>query len=94
MAGSCIYRSPRCNPPLGGEDELAESLPGAPIKDSNTLIPSPVVFWVQNPAPTPATTLALFSSIYTNVNLQKATKLALKSFIQDQSHTQRVASAA
>ena len=50
MVGLRTCRSPRRNPPLGGEDELTGGPPGAPTKSSHTPTHSPTVSW----APTPA----------------------------------------
>ena len=81
MAGPRSRRSPRRNPPPGGEDELAGGLPGAPTKGSNTPTPYPPVFWAQTPADAPTPTLAPLKDTYTNVDLQRLSKLALESFI-------------
>ena len=81
MTGPRTRRSPRHNPPPGGEDELAGGLPGAPTKGSNTSTPSPPVSRAQTPADAPAPTPAPSSGTYTDVDLQKATKLALESFV-------------
>ena len=54
MAGPRTRRSPRRNPPPGGEDELARGLPGAYTEGSNTPTPSPPV----SRAPTPASAQA------------------------------------
>ena len=94
MAGPRSRRSPRRNPPPGGEDELAGGPPGAPTEGSNTPTPSPPVSRAQTPADAPAPTPAPLRGTYTNVNLQRATKLALELFIQGQAHAQGLASAA
>ena len=82
MAGPRTCRSFRRNPPPGGEDKLAGGLPGAPTKGSNTSTLSPPISWVQTPADTPGPTPAPLRGTYTDVDLQKATKLALESFVQ------------
>ena len=50
MAGARARRSPRRNPPPGGEDEPAGGPPRAPTKDSNTPTPFPLVSRAQTPA--------------------------------------------
>ena len=94
MAGPRSRRSPRRNPPPGGEDELAGGPPGAPTKGSNTPTPSPPVSRAQTSTNAPTPTAAPPRGIYTNADLQKATKLALNSFIQGQTHAQGSASTA
>ena len=54
MAGPRTRRSPRRNPPPGGEDELVGGPPGAPIEGSNTPTPSPPASWAQTLASTQA----------------------------------------
>ena len=87
MAGLHI----RCNPPFGGKDELA----GAPIKRNSI----PAIFCAPTPAPaqalapTSAPASASASALgppgrYTDEDLQRATKLALESFIKDQENGQ------
>ena len=88
MIGPRICRSSYCNLLLGGENELAGGPPGASTKGSNTLTPSPSVFPAQTPADAPAPTPAPPRGTYTDVDLQKATKLALESFFQGQAHVQ------
>ena len=94
MAGPRTRRNPRRNPHLGGEDELTGSPPGAPTKGSNTPTLFPPVSWVQTPVDTLAPTPAPPRGMYTNVDLQRATKLALELFIQGQVHAQRSVSVA
>ena len=53
MAGARARRSPRRNPPPGGEDEPAGGPPGAPTEGSNTPTPSPPASRSQTPAPPP-----------------------------------------
>ena len=93
MAGPRTRHSPRRNPPPGGEDELTGGPPRAPTKDNNTPTPSPPGSQAQTlvdaPAPTPAPTPAPPRGIYTDVDLKRATKLALESFVQVQAHAQR-----
>ena len=83
----------RRNPPLGGKDELA----GAPTEGNSTL----AVSRAPNPAPAqaPAPTSAPASTPgppgrYTDKDLQRATKLALKSFVKSQEHGQLQANSA
>ena len=83
----------RCNPPLGGKNELA----GAPTKGNST----PAVFRAPTPAlaQAPAPILALASTPdpqgrYTDKDLQRATKLALELFVKDQEHSQLQANSA
>ena len=83
----------RRNPPLGGEDELA----GAPTEGNSTPSPSPVVSQAPAPAQASAPTLAPASAPgppgrYTDEDLQRATKLALESFVKGQEHGQLQAS--
>ena len=51
MAGPRTRRSPRRNPPPGGEDELAGGPPGAPTEGSHTPTHFPAVSWAPTPAP-------------------------------------------
>ena len=82
------------NPLSSSENKLAEDLPGAPNKGSNTPTLFLPVSWAQTPAEALALTSALSRGTYTDVNLQKATKLALELFIRGQAHAQVLASAA
>ena len=77
MASSCICRSLCRNPLSIGENELA----GAPTKSSSTPTPTPtpVISHVPTPAPTPILTFP--GGTYIDMNFQKATKLALYSFV-------------
>ena len=59
MVGPRICRSPRHNPPLGSEDELARGLPRALIEGSNTPTLSPLVSQALTPALAPALASAL-----------------------------------
>lgn len=82
MPGLCTCHN---SAPIG-EDGLAG---GIPIKSSNTLTFFLIISWLQTPTPiqasTPAPTLDSLS-IYTNITLQRATRLALKLFVKDQKH--------
>ena len=64
MAGPRICRSPRRNPPIGGEDELAGGPSEASIEGSNTPTPFPPVSRAQSPAsaqaPAPPSNEGLF----------------------------------
>ena len=93
VAGPRTRRSRRLNHPPSGEDELA----GAPTKSTPT--PSPVVSRTQTPAPAqnpaPAPALAPVPALasgqpgmYTDVDLQRATRLALELFVKGQEHGQ------
>ena len=88
MAGPRTCHSPRCNPLPSSKDKFAGGPPGAPTKGSNTPTPSPPVSRAQTPADAPAPTPAPPSGTYTDVDLQRATKLALESFVQGQAHAQ------
>ena len=80
----------RRNPPLAGGDELAR---GAPTKSSGTPTPTPVISRPPTPAlaisPTQVPALAPGPpSMYTDVDLQRATRLALELFVKSQKHGQ------
>ena len=79
MAGARTRRSLRRNPPLGGEDELAGSSPGAPTEGSNTPTPSPPVSRAQIPAfaqaPAPPSNKGLFQQF-------------MKVYLEDQNQNQ------
>ena len=77
MAGPRTRRSPRNNPPLTGEDELAGDAPEAPTKGSSTPTSAPAQVPTSAPGPT---------GMYTDVDLQRATRLALESFVKGQEH--------
>ena len=85
----------RRNPPLGGEDELA----GAPTEGNSTPAvsraptPAPARALAPTPAPAPASVPGP-PGRYTDKNLQRATKLALESFVKGQEHGQLQASTA
>ena len=89
MAGLCT----RCNPPFSGKDELA----GAPIEGNST----PAVSRALTPAPAQAPALTPTPASapgppgrYTDEDLQRATKLALESFVKGQEHGQLQANSA
>ena len=77
----------RRNPPPGGKDEFA----GAPTESNSTPTPSPVLSraqtpaQAQNPAPAPAPGPP---GMFTDVDLQRATRLAPESFVKGQEHGQ------
>lgn len=80
MVSKCIC----CKPAFIRKDKLVG---GISLKDSNTFIPSPTIFWVQTATPAQAFTfVSNLPDMYTNVNLQKAIKLTLKLFIKGQKH--------
>ena len=81
MTGIRTYRSLCRNFPLSGEDELVRAPPRAPTKGNNTPTSSSAVSRAQTPAPTSAPTPAPFRGIYTDMDLQRATKLARELFI-------------
>ena len=65
----------------------------APTNDSNTPVPILVVSCILTPVPAQALTFTSAPAFipglpgrYTDENLQKATKLALKSFVKGQEH--------
>ena len=73
-----------CNaPPPISKDELAGNAPKASTKGIGTPTSIPTAF--QAPTSTPAPVFDL-PGLYTNADLQKATKLALKLFIKGQEH--------
>ena len=76
IAGPCTRR----NLPAGGENELAD---GALTNDNGTPKPIPAVSRASAPASAPGP-----PERYTDEYLQRATKLALKSFVKDQEHGQ------
>ena len=53
MAGPHAWQSPRQNPPLAGEDELAGDASGAPTDDNGTPSHTLAVSRVPTPAPAP-----------------------------------------
>ena len=84
MAGPRARRSPYLNPPAAGKDELARAALGAPINDSDIPSHTPAMSRIPNPAFPPPPALAKLVAKYTDADLHKATKLALKSFVQGQ----------
>ena len=80
MAGP---RARRNAPPPAGEDELAGDVPGAPTEGSGTHTPTPAASRAPTPAPAPAPGPP---GRYTDEDLQRATKLALDSFVRGQEH--------
>ena len=91
MAGPQTRQSLCYNPPTVSKDKLSESALGAATNGNGISAPNsiPAVSYSLIPAPAPA--LAPQRDTYTNVNLEKVTKLALKSFVQGQAHTQELA---
>ena len=74
----------RCNSPPAGKDELAG---GVPFEGSGTPTPTPAASRAPTPAPAQYSAPAPGPpGVYTNVDLQKATRLALKSFVKGQKH--------
>ena len=84
MAGPRTCRSPCWNPLPTGEDELAGAAPRAPTDDSGTLSHTLALSRVTTPVSTLPLTLAKLMAKYTDVDLQRVTKLALKLFVQGQ----------
>ena len=72
----------QCNLPPAGKDELAG---GAPSKGSGTSTPTSAAFRALTPALAPASALSPPGK-YTDKDLQRATKLALESFVWGQKH--------
>ena len=81
MARPCACRSFRRNSPPAGKYELVEAAPGAPTNDSGTLSHTPTISRVPTPAPALPLAPAELVAKYTNADLQKAIKLALKLFV-------------
>lgn len=87
IAGLYTHR----NPVPVGKDELAKNVT---TESSNTFILSLAIFWAQTSTPAwilahaqaPALASGL-PDIYTNINLQKTTRLALKSFVESQKYS-------
>ena len=78
MAGPHAQQSPCWNSPPTGEDELARDAPGAPTNDSGTPSHTLAVWRIPTPALAPLSAPAELVAKYTNVNLQRASKLALE----------------
>ena len=84
-----------CNLPLIGKDKLTEDAPEAPTKNNGTLTPIFAIFYIltsmlaQIPTSIQASTPASGPpDMYINIDLQKATKLALELFIKSQKYGQ------
>ena len=88
MAGPRAQRSPRRNPLPAGKDELAGAALGAPTNDNGTSSHTSAVSRVPTPAPAPPLAPAELVAKYTDADLQRATKLALKLFVQGQKWAQ------
>ena len=88
MAGPRARHSPRWNPPPAGEDELAGAAPRAPTNDNGTPSHTPAVLRAPTPAPAPPPAPTELVAKYTDADLQRATKLALESFVQGQQQAQ------
>ena len=82
MAGPQARRN--ASPPAG-KDELAGDVPGVPIKGSGTHTLTLAAFRAPTLAPAPVPGPL---GRYTDENLQRATKLALDSFVRGQEHGQ------
>lgn len=82
MTGPRTRQSPWNNPPPISKNELAEDAPGAPTEGSSTPTPSPAISPALTPVPAQAPTPAPgLPGMYTNIDLQKATRLALELFV-------------
>ena len=81
MAWSSAHCSPYQNSPFGGKDNFAGA---APSKGNDTHTPTSAMLPAYNPTPVLAPNLVKQVFKYTNNDLQRATKLALKSFRQGQ----------
>ena len=81
MARSCACQSSCQNLLPAGKYELTGAALGAPTKDSGTSSHTPAVLRVPTPAPAPSLTPAKLVAKYTNTDLQRATKSALKLFV-------------
>lgn len=81
MAGSRTCCSPHCNPLPASKNELAKAALGAPTDGSSIPAPISILIISCTPISAPAPSQAPSISTYTNVNLQKPTKLALKLFV-------------
>ena len=88
MAGLCAWRGPRqsflWNSPPVSEDELTGATSGATTNNSGTPSYTPAMSRVPTPAPALLLATAKLVAKYTNADLEQATKLALKSFVQGQ----------
>ena len=82
MAGPRARGSPCWNSPLADKDKLARAAPKAvSTNDNGTPTPTPVVSRAPTPTPVPPPALAERVAKYTDLDLQRVTKLALKSFV-------------
>ena len=84
MAGPRTWQSSRWNLLPADEDKFAGATQKAPINDNSTPSHTPVVSRVPTPALALPLALAELVAKYTNADLQRATKLALKLFVQGQ----------
>ena len=85
MARSRVRRSPCFNPPPTGNDELAGGAPGALTNGSGIFTPTTATSCTPTPTPAPVPGP---TGMYTDVDLQRATKLALELFVKGQEHGQ------
>ena len=70
--------------PLNGKDEFTGAAPKAFTNDNSTFSYTSAISRISTPALAPPFASAELVAKYINANLQKATKLALKLFIQGQ----------
>ena len=88
MVGPCTCRSLCRNLSHAGKDEFAEAAPRASTNDSGTSSYTPAVSSVPTSVPAPLFAPTKLVVKYTNADLQKGTKLALKLFVQGQQQAQ------
>ena len=81
MAGPYAWRILCWNPPPASKNELARAASRAWTNDNGTLSYTPAVSHISIPAPAPSLASTKLVAKYTNADLQRATKLALKLFI-------------
>ena len=88
MPKPCACQSSRWNLLLANTYKLAKATLGVPTNDSNTPSYTPAVLHKPTLAPSlPLASVELVAK-YTNTDLQKAIKLALKLFVQGQQQVQ------
>ena len=84
MAGPCVQRSSRQNLLFASKDKLAKAAPRAPTNNKYIFSHTSTMLCVSTPAPATPFDPAKLVAKYTNADLQRATKLALKLFVQGQ----------
>ena len=78
MARPPAYQSLYWNPPAAGEDELVGAAAEAPTNDNGTLFYTTAMSRISTPALALLLAPIKLMAKYTNADLQRATKLALK----------------